>query len=68
MEKANQLYQDAIELLQQADERHGVENEAEQKLRMIIKILSPSFNEPKRKKAKHNNTNSDSNRHRSNTY
>ena len=59
MEKANQLYQDAIELLQQADERHGVENEAEQKLRMIIKILSPSFNEPQRKKAKHNNTNSD---------
>ena len=52
MEKANQLYQDAIELLQQADERHGVENEAEQKLRMIIKILSPSFNEPKRKKSK----------------
>ena len=35
MEKANQLYQNAIELLQQADERHGVENEAEQKLRMI---------------------------------
>ena len=26
---------------------------------MIIKILSPSFNEPQRKKAKHNNTNSD---------